>query len=112
MLQIDYGIKDGVFYLSNLPEKLDSNLEDSSWSRELKGKNGYLVINFKQINETIKSLGLIDKHAEKSDRIVQYLDEFRFYHVGFSEAHFILTTSDKKSNVLKQVMKAMRENQE
>ncbi len=112
MLRIDYGIKDGVFYLSNFPEKLDGNLEDSSWSRELKGKNGYFVINFKQINETIKSLGLIDKHAEQSARMVQYLDEFRFYHVGFSEAHLILTTSDRKSNVLKQVMEAIRENQE
>lgn len=103
---IRYGIDDGVFYMTNMDtSKSDESLADSKFGIDSKGKIMYFTVDFKALSDM---LGLVDKDVVIVKIISEYLKSVTVYKDDILSSRFIYTSTDSKTNVLKQIIDLVR----
>ena len=99
---MEYGVKDDVFYVSNIKEgSLESTLDDCDWAGDSKGKLTYFVSDFQAVADFVR-LGMNPSQAASLNMVANTLKVFTGYSEDVTHFHAALTMVDTKTNSLKQ----------
>lgn len=99
---MEYGVKDDVFYVSNIKEgSLESTLDDCDWAGDSKGKLTYFVSDFQAVADFVR-LGMNPSQAASLNMVANTLKVFTGYSEDVTHFHAVLTMVDTKTNSLKQ----------
>lgn len=104
LVQMKYGVEDGVLYLSNMvkPES-GKSLEDKDWSNDSKGKLTYFTMDFSILADIMKQLSG-SSQAQQVGLVAEYLKSMTMYNDDVTHSHIVFNATDADTNVLKQIV--------